>query len=147
MKRIVQIFALALLFQGLLIVSAAQDAGKPQKQESKDKIRIVSVTASAPVQDGVENEFTVEIEYTVETIDAATIMLGFNTEKSSIYRMTTSKKVNKGTNFITLKSKAVPKNWKEYGDFVVIANMFSYPETRGRLIPIASTRQVIDFAN
>lgn len=146
MKRIVQIFGLVLLFQGLLTFAAAQD-GNRVRPESKDKLRIVSVTASAPVQDGVENEFTVEIEYTVESLDAATIMLGFNSEKPSRYLMTTSKKVNKGTSFITLKSKVVPKNWKEYGDFIVVANMFPYPETRGRLIPLASGRQVIDFAN
>lgn len=146
MKRIVQIFGFALLFQGLLIVSAAQDA-KAQKQENKDKIRIVGVTASAPVQDGVENEFTVEIEYTVESDNAATVMLGFNSVKPNTFLMTTSKKVNRGTNFVTLKSKVVPKNWKDYGDFVVVANMFPYPEQSGKLIPKASTRHVIEFAN
>lgn len=146
MKRVFYIFAFAFLFQVLLTGSMAQDANRA-KQESKDKIRIVNVTASAPVVDGVENEFTIEIEYTVESGEAATVMIGFNSEKSSIYRMTTSKKIKKGTNFITLKSKAVPKDWKEYGDFVVIANMFSYPETRGKMIPTASSRQVIEFAN
>ena len=146
MKRVFYIFAFAFLFQVLLTGSTAQDANRA-KQESKDKIRIVNVTASAPVVDGVENEFTIEIEYTVESGEAATVMIGFNSEKSSIYRMTTSKKIKKGTNFITLKPKAVPKDWKEYGDFVVIANMFSYPETRGKMIPTASSKQVIEFAN
>jgi len=146
MKRVFYIFAFAFLFQVLLTGSTAQDANRA-KQESKDKIRIVNVTASAPVLDGVENEFTIEIEYTVESGEAATVMIGFNSEKSSIYRMTTSKKIKKGTNFITLKSKVVPKDWKEYGDFVVIANMFSYPETQGKMIPKASSRQVIEFAN
>ena len=146
MKRVFYIFAFAFLFQVLLTGSTAQDVSRA-KQESKDKIRIVSVTASAPVVDGVENEFTIEIEYTVESGEAATVMIGFNSEKSGIYRMTTSKKIKKGTNFITLKSKVVPKDWKEYGDFVVIANMFSYPETRGKMIPTASSRQVIEFAN
>ena len=146
MKRVFYIFAFAFLFQVLLTGSTAQDANRA-KQESKDKIRIVNVTASAPVVDGVENEFTIEIEYTVESGEAATVMIGFNSEKSSIYRMTTSKKIKRGTNFITLKSKVVPKDWKEYGDFVVIANMFSYPETRGKMIPTASSRQVIEFAN
>ena len=146
MKRVFYIFAFAFLFQVLLTGSTAQDANRA-KQESKDKIRIVNVTASAPVLDGVENEFTIEIEYTVESGEAATVMIGFNSEKHSIYRMTTSKKIKKGTNFITLKSKAVPKDWKEYGDFVVIANMFSCPETQGKMIPTASSRQVIEFAN
>lgn len=146
MKRIVQIFALAFLFQGLLTVSMAQEASRA-KTETKDKIRIVSVTPSAPVLDGVENEFTVEIEYTIESADAATLMLGFNSEKSNVYRMTTSKKVKKGTNSVTLKSKIVPKDWKEYGDFVVVANLSPYPEARGRWVPLASTREVIEFAN
>ena len=146
MKRFVQIFAFAFLFQVLLTDLTAQDASRA-KQESKDKIRIVNVTSSVPVVDGVENEFTVEIEYTVESAEAATIMLGFNSVKPNTFLMTTSKKVNRGANFITLKSKVVPKNWKDYGDFVVVANMFPYPETSGKLIPKASTRHVIEFAN
>jgi hypothetical protein len=146
MKRFVQIFAFAFLFQVLLTDLTAQDANRA-KQESRDKIRIVNVTSSVPVVDGVENEFTVEIEYTVESAEAATIMLGFNSVKPNTFLMTTSKKVNRGTNFITLKSKVVPKNWKDYGDFVVVANMFPYPETSGKLIPKASTRHVIEFAN
>jgi hypothetical protein len=146
MKRFVQIFAFAFLFQVLLTDLTAQDANRA-KQESRDKIRIVNVTSSVPVVDGVENEFTVEIEYTVESAEAATIMLGFNSVKPNTFLMTTSKKVNRGTNFITLKSKVVPKNWKDYGDFVVVANMFPYPESSGKLIPKASTRHVIEFAN
>ena len=146
MKRFVQIFAFAFLFQVLLTDLTAQDANRA-KQESRDKIRIVNVTSSVPVVDGVENEFTVEIEYTVESAEAATIMLGFNSVKPNSFLMTTSKKVNGGTSFITLKSKVVPKNWKDYGDFVVVANMFPYPETSGKLIPKASTRHVIEFAN
>jgi hypothetical protein len=146
MKRIVQFFALALLFQGLLSVSAAQDASRA-KQEWRDKIRIVNVTASAPVVDGVENEFTVELEYTLESADAATLMLGFNSEVQHRYRMTTNKRVKKGTNFVTLKAKVVPKNWKEYGDFLILANLSPHPTPRNGWQPLAGTTEVIEFSN
>jgi hypothetical protein len=146
MKSLMKVFGLLLLFQGLLFTAFAQNASQT-KQESKDKIRIVNVTASAPVADGVENEFTVEIEYTLESADAATLMLGFNSHKQNSYRMTTNKKIKKGTNFVTLKARVVPKDWKEYGDFLVVANLSPYPETRGSWAPTASTRHVIEFLN
>lgn len=146
MKNFLNAFGLLLLFQCLLTISAAQDASGA-KQESRDKIRIVNVTASAPIVDGVENEFTVEIEYTVESGDAATLMLGFNSEAQNRYRMTTNKKIKKGTNSIVLKAKVVPKDWKEYGDFFVLANLSPYPKPRERWTPTASTTEVIEFAN
>jgi hypothetical protein len=145
MKKVLNILGFALLFQCLLTISTAQELSRA-KQENKDKIRIVNVTTSAPIVDGVENEFTVEIEYTLESADASTLMLGFNSDKQNRYRMTTNKKVKKGTNFVTLKAKVVPKDWKEYGDFVVLANLSPYP-TNGRWIPLASTNHVIEFSN
>jgi hypothetical protein len=146
MKRVVQIFGLVLLFQGLLTTSTAQDASRA-KQENKDKIRIVRVTPNTPLVDGVENEFTVEIEYTLESADAATLMLGFNSEMQNRYRMTTNKKVKKGTNSITLKAKVVPKDWKEYGDFFILANLSPYPTPRGGWQPLTGTTEVIEFSN
>ena len=143
MKKLLHVIGFALLFQCLLIVSTAQDSN----QAVIDKIRIVNVTARAPVVDGVENEFTVEVEYTLESADAATLMLGFNSDQQSRYRMTTRKKVKRGTNFITLKARIVPKDWKEYGDFTVLANLSPNPVPRERWKPFASTTTVIDFSN
>jgi transcriptional regulator GlxA family with amidase domain len=147
MKKVLHILGFVLLCQCLLLtVSNAQDSAKAARQETKDKIRIVSINSAAPIQDGVENEFTIEVEYTLESADAATLMIGFNSEKQNVYRMTTSKRVKKGTRVITLKTRVVPKDWKEYGDFVVSVNL-SPAEMRGRWTPYVAAQQAIEFAN
>ncbi|HEV8159773.1 MAG TPA: hypothetical protein VGP58_12125, partial [Pyrinomonadaceae bacterium] len=99
----------------------AQNSGQ-SKQENPDKIRIVNITAASPVIDGAENEFTIEIEYTLESMDEGSLAIGFNVTNFRAFRMMTRKKVKRGTNFITLKAKVIPKDWKENGDFSVMAN-------------------------
>lgn len=143
------IFLFLLLFAGLsaTTVNAQQDA-RQTKPENPDKIRIVNVSAAAPVVDSVENEFTVEIEYTLESMDEGSVAIGFNVEnviKSGAFRMMTRKKVKKGTNFIKLKAKVIPKDWKENGDFSVMANLSPYPLPQARYTPMAGTTTVIDF--
>lgn len=141
MKRTTVLIILLLLFAFAAIENPAQS----NEQIKPDKIRIVSVTTAKPIEDGVLNEFTVEIEYTVESAEEAAISIGFNSEKPGAYRMTTRKKVNRGTNFITLKADVIPKDWKERGDFVVYANISPHPPTQTRYVPYATTLTVIDF--
>ncbi len=123
----------------------AQNSGQ-SKQENPDKIRIVNITAASPVIDGAENEFTIEIEYTLESMDEGSLAIGFNVTNFRAFRMMTRKKVKRGTNFITLKAKVIPKDWKENGDFSVMANLSPYPLPQARYTPMAGTTMVIDFA-
>nr|MBA3693220.1 hypothetical protein [Acidobacteriota bacterium] len=116
------------------------------KQENPDKIRIVNITAASPVIDGAENEFTIEIEYTLESMDEGSVAIGFNVTNFRAFRMMTRKKVKRGTNLITLKAKVIPKDWKENGDFSVMANLSPYPLPQARYTPMAGTTMVIDFA-
>lgn len=114
-------------------------------QKTADKIRILNVTAASPVIDGAKNVFTVEIEYTLESMDEGNVAIGFNVADFKAFRMMTRKKVKRGTNFITLKAKVVPKDWKENGDFSVMANLSPYPLPQARYTPMAGTTMVIDF--
>jgi len=148
MKRLKNnfIFLFLLLFAGLSATTAnAQQDAQQTKRENPDKIRIVNVTAAAPVVDGVENEFTVEIEYTLESMDEGSVAIGFNVDNSARFKMMTRKKVKKGTNLMTLKAKVTPKDWKENGDFSVMANLSPYPVPQNRYTPMAGTTTVIDF--
>jgi hypothetical protein len=147
MKRLKNnfIFFLLMLAVSLLVITAnAQDA-KLSKQEKPDKIRIVNFTSAAPVIDGTKNEFTVEIEYTLEPMDAGSVAIGFNITNSRSFRMTTRKKVKKGTNFITLKAKITPKDWNKNGDFTILANLSPDPLPRTRYTPMAATETIINF--
>lgn len=141
------IFLFLLTFAGLSVTTAhAQQDAEQTKRENLDKIRIVNVTAAAPVIDGVENEFTVEIEYTLESLEEGSVAIGFNVDSSVRFKMMTRKKVKKGVNSMILKAKATPKDWKENGDFSVMANLSPYPVPHIRYTPMAGTTTVIDFA-
>ncbi len=136
------LFAVVLSFSASVV--DAQSSNE-LKQESPDKIRIINVSAAAPVIDGTENEFTIEIEYTLESMDEGSVAIGFNITDFRGFRMMTRKKVKRGTNLITLKAKVTPKDWKENGDFSVMANLSPYPMPKTRYTPMAGTTMVIDF--
>jgi hypothetical protein len=90
-------------------------------------------------------DFTVEIEYTFDAADEATLSIGFNSDDPSRYRMTTMKKVVRGTNTITLKAWATAKDWKERGDFAVNAILSPIERESGPYRPYAGTRKAIDL--
>lgn len=128
-----------------LIFAVSNVSAQINDQNSPERITIVNVTTSVPVRDGVDNEFTVEIEYTLESADEAMIAIGFNSDNPNRYRMMAQKRIRKGTNRITLKADVKPKDWKERGDFMLYANISPYPLPAARFTPLASTKRVIDF--
>ncbi len=126
---------------GLSIVVAQSKNEDPRR----DRIKIVNVTSVKPVKDGVSNEFTVDIEYFIDSVDEATISIGFNTDDPGRFRMTAQKKVSSGAKVITLKARITPKEWKEWGDFMINAIIAPYPTTGGGFRPLATATRVIEF--
>lgn len=110
-----------------------------------DLIKILDVSAAAPVKDGIENEFTVQIEYTLDTADEATASIGFNSDDPGRYRMVGRKKVTRGTNVLTLKARVIPKDWKDRSDFIVYVNLSPYPSSSARFRPLATADRVVEF--
>jgi len=119
----------------------AQDA----KEKSSDAVQILSVSAESPVKDGVQNEFTVQIQYTLDTADEALLAIGFNSDDPGRYHMTGSKKVARGANVIILKGRVIPRDWKERGDFMVYVNLSPYPIPKSRWRPLATAQRVVEF--
>jgi hypothetical protein len=140
MKRRIPFLSLICLVLGISSVFA-QDA----KEKRTDTVQILSVSAESPVRDGVQNEFTVQIQYFLDTADEALLAIGFNSDDPGRYHMTGSKRVIRGTNVITLKGRVIPKDWKERGDFIVYVNLSPYPIPKSRWRPLATTQRVIEF--
>jgi hypothetical protein len=134
------LLALICIFAGASALVAQQTETK-----AKDSIRILEVTSSTPVRDGVENEFTVKIEYDLQSSDEATASIGFNSDDPGRYRITGRKKVAGGTNVLMLKGVIAPKDWKDRGDFIVYVNLSPYPAGQSRFRPYATAEKVIDF--
>lgn len=115
------------------------------KDKKTDQIQIKKVVTDSVVKDGVENDFIIEIEYTLESMEEGTLAIGFNTNEVNAFRMITRKKIKKGTNSIKLEATLIPKDWKGRGDFIVLANISPYPIPSKRYRPLVSARVVIDF--
>lgn len=145
-SKYIFIFLLLAVIASVSATTVNAQNSSQSEQENPDKIRIVSVTADSPIIDGAANEFTVEIEYTLELMNEGSLAIGFNVTDSGVFKMMTRKKVKRGTNTITLKAKVAPKDWKENGDFSVLANLSPHPLPQTRYSPMAGTTMVIDFA-
>lgn len=129
----------------LATIGVSTAFAQSNKTEKRDRIKILSVSSAGPVKDGIPNEFTIEIEYFVDSVNEAMISIGFNTNDPGGFRMTGNKKVTRGANVVTLKANVTPKNWKERGDFMVNAIIAPYSTTGESFRPFATARKVIEF--
>lgn len=119
MKRILSLFAGLTL---LLCSSFSARTASPQ-----DSIKIISVSAAQPVIRGVQNDFTVEVEYHLESEEEGEINLGFNTDRPNRFKMVDSFIIKKGTGTATLKAQVIPVDWGQRGKFMVLVNLSKYP--------------------
>jgi hypothetical protein len=111
-----------------------------------DKIRIVGVTPSRPVVAGRGNEFTVEVEYDLQSAEKGEINLGFNTKRSDGYTISKTAKVSKGAGTLTLKTKVTPPKRGPGGRFVCYVNLSKRPH-ESVWKPLASQSQEIPLVN
>lgn len=138
-KTIVVLF-FSLLFSASLVLSQEKARAK-----TKDNIKILEVSATAPVKDGVSNQFTVQIEYTLESEDEGMVSVGFNSDDPGSYKMSGQKKVIRGTTVLTMKANVVPKEWKEQGDFFIYVNLSPISPNPSGYRPFAGARKLIEF--
>jgi hypothetical protein len=105
---------------------------------ARDSIRIISVTPDRNLIDGVQQTFTVRVEYFLATMDQGIIYIGFNNNKPGWYSLTGDKLiVNRGSGTHTFTVKRVTKNWYSSADFGVYVNLSPYPH-ESRWSPLAS---------
>ncbi|HKF59538.1 MAG TPA: hypothetical protein VKJ45_29125 [Blastocatellia bacterium] len=109
---------------------------------SGDTIKIVNITSARPVHRGVENEFTVKVEYTLDSEDDGIIMLGFNTQAPKASVMVQSEVVHKGSGTTKFRAKVIPVDWEERGKFAALVNLSKYPH-ENPWKTLADDRQVI----
>jgi hypothetical protein len=111
---------------GMALLVGCYLSGEAQ-DKSADTIKIISVTTTKPVTRGVENEFTVEVEYNLDSKDEGIINLGFNTQKPTSFVMEDGRIVKKGSGNITLKAKIIVVDWGEKGMFMMSAILSEHP--------------------
>jgi hypothetical protein len=96
---------------------------------AKDSIRIISVTPTGNLIDGVQQTFAVKVEYVLATLDQGVIYIGFNYKEPKMYNLITKAKfiINKGKGEHTFIVTVTPKNWYSAADFRVYVNISPYP--------------------
>jgi hypothetical protein len=95
---------------------------------AKDSIRIISVTPTGNLIDGVQQTFTVKVEYVLATLDQGILYIGFNYKDPKVYQLTKDKLiVKKGSGVHTFVVTVTPKNWHSTADFEVYVNLSPYP--------------------
>ncbi|WP_028974094.1 hypothetical protein [Spirochaeta cellobiosiphila] len=96
-----------------------------KKLSESASIDIISVKPDTNLVDGLETQFTIELEYQFEDLEEALILVGFNSQKILEYKMDPSQRiiVSKGSGRRIIKTTAIPRDWKEKGDFVLDVNL------------------------
>ncbi|HKR00356.1 MAG TPA: hypothetical protein VJT09_06770 [Pyrinomonadaceae bacterium] len=108
----------------------------------QDRVKITNVRTAEPVVRGVENEFTVEVEYNLDSEEEGEINLGFNSQKPGAFKMEDSFIIKKGSGTATLKAKVIPVDWGQRAKFTALVNLSKYPHDF-RWNPITRDKQEI----
>ena len=128
------------LLVGLIPLVILQPSGKAT--EVKDTVKILNITTANRVVRGVENEFTVEVEYNLESEQEGELQVGFNSDKPTSFIMKESLIVKGGTSLATIKAKVIPPDWGERAKFEVIVNLSKYPHDM-KWRPLAADKKAI----
>ena len=115
---------------GFLILVAVIVPARPTEAGPNDKITITKITPETVVAGEAETEFTVEVEYELESKKKGIIYLGFNTIDSESYSMIQGLPVKKGHEKVTLKVKVKPVDWGKGSSFKVQANLSEFPHSK-----------------
>jgi len=134
MKHLLSLMAVTVLLSWSL--------GEIHSQASSDAIKIISITSAQPVHRGVENEFTVEVEYNLESSDEGVIGLAFNLQDPNAYAIVETKIVQSGAGTATLKARVIPVDWKDRGRFTALVNLSKHPHEE-KWSPLVSDMQII----
>lgn len=113
----------------------------------EDYIKIISVTPSDNLEDGVEYDFVVEIDYELASTPQGELYIGFNSYKVNSFRMVSEAThiVEKGAGTHTFNVTELATDWLETGDFKVYVNMSESPHPI-RWTPLVSDIHILEFS-
>ena len=137
------------IFKAIALLSIVIFQGCEKDDDiDKDNISIISVTPSSDLEDGVEYNFIVEIEYDLATASSGILMIGFNTDEINKYVMVSEASyiIEKGTGFHTFDVETIAKDWINAGDYQVYVNLSENPHP-SEWSPLASDSESLQFRN
>ena len=143
MKKLSIMLVLALAV-GFAFVSC--DDGSTGGGGGADSIRIVSVTPSTNLTNGVNTQFTVVVDYVLNTQAQGRILISFNNlETPERGTIASDRSVSRGSGRQTFNVSAVTKNWFSQSDFRVSASLYPPYNSSGSNIALVTDRKVLTF--
>ena len=114
---------------GLVSLGLFQSLEKDNGNNGIDKIEIISISPSTDLEDGVEYNFVVDIEYTLATAKSGVLTIGFNTESAESHSMiyNVEEIIEKGSGSHTFNVSTIAKDWGNEDDFKVNVNISKNP--------------------
>ncbi len=144
MKKITTVM-LGVLYLLMAVNSYSEQAITDLPEQEEDFIKIISLEPRAPVREGEDTVFRIELEYELFSYEQGQVMVGFNTHSSNSYRMNSSDSVivERERNLLIIESSAIPKKWDEQKAFFVYVNLSKYPHEE-IWSPLASDKKTIE---
>ena len=111
------------------IATVGCDIGSTNEIANEDSVRIISVTPSTDLIDGVEQLFTILVDWRLSSLYEGQLAIGFNTEEWHSWPWSSIVIVERGSGQQTFTEIIVPRNYyPETGrelDFAVMVNLLS----------------------
>ena len=132
---------------GSLVIASAALA-RPALAQGVDSIIVTSVQPSGPLHRGVPTKVSLELDVTLNSMDAGDLMLGFNTQGPKQYPRAANVPVKRGKQHVTLAATVAAVDWSSQGaKFAYVVNIRSVKPTadaRGRSPGFGTVRGTID---
>ena len=125
-----------------MIRLAGHEGPDDRRFATRDKIRILALQPSGPVQRGVETQFNIQIEVDLQSAKEGIARVGFNLDSPTSFRMIESRELHEGIQKVSFAVKTKPADWGDRGSFTVIVNM-SPKRTEPEFTPTAFARKAI----
>ena len=113
-----------------------------------DFIKIISVTPSSGLIDGVDTEFKVVVEYNLFSSKEGTLAIGFNIDEVNTWSFPVWDEnylVNKGSGTYEFNVIVKPKDWRSQGDFSAFAGLWKFPFVIGEYNNLDGDKKIITF--
>ena len=128
MKKFNLFLVTSVILVTFLFLTGCGGGGPTTPPIEEDFINIISVHPESGLQDGVDTNFTVEVEYNLFTRNGGEVTIGFNNiDAVNKYFMEEPIFINKGFGTHEFNVTVKPKDWRSEGDFKVIAILDEIP--------------------
>ncbi|MFT6265923.1 MAG: hypothetical protein ACJAWS_002076 [Oleiphilaceae bacterium] len=113
----------------LLILCVGCSSGGGDTLQSEIPTNNITIQSISPTsaEEGVNTEFTIEVDYQLVDFEQGEINIGFNIDELFRFSTTHTEMISKGSGSLIIKTSATPFDHEPDGSFAVYANIIESP--------------------